>query len=118
MSDRDTNPSSTIPANEPPLHFLVHAVPISVTCEVLHRGRSKVFALLGQGELQGVKDGSRTLVTVDSIRRFQAKMPAAIFKPPPPPRLENLDRLHADAKQRAKRRAERRRSGRAGKKAS
>ena len=109
----DANPHADALVSTPPFHFLVHAVPIDVACEVLHRGRSKVFELLGQGELEGVRDGNRTLVTVASIRRYQAKMPPAVFKQPSPPRLENLDRLHAKQREeRANRRAERRRSRR------
>jgi hypothetical protein len=93
---------------KPPFHFLVHAVPIDVACDVLHRGRSFVFELLGKRLLNGVKDGNRTLVTVESIRAYQANMPPAVFKAPPPPRLENLDRLH----ERERARAERRRKAR------
>jgi hypothetical protein len=50
------------------------------------------------------------LVTVESIREYQASMPPAAFKVPPPPRLDNLKRLHEQQAKRAKRRAERRRS--------
>jgi len=44
-------PDPVADVNHPPLHFLVHAVPIDVACEVLHRGRSFVFELLGKGLL-------------------------------------------------------------------
>jgi hypothetical protein len=100
----DSNPSAD--TGNPPFHFLVHAIPIDVTCEVLHRGRSFVFELLGKQKLQGVKDGNRTLVTIESIRAYQASMPPAVFREPPPPRLEGLVRLREKA---AAKRAERRR---------
>jgi|SRR5262249_42899720 len=96
---------SQIADANPPFHFLVHAVPVPVACEVLHRGRSFVYELLGKGVLNGVEDGNRTLVTVESIRAYQANMPPAVYKAPPPPRMEGLDRLHERQRaERAKRR--------------
>lgn len=106
-------PDPAVDANHPPFHFLVHAVPIKVACEILARGRSRIFELLGLGKLKGVKDGTRTLITVESIRTYQASMPPAVIKAPPPPRLENLERLHERQRLRAKRRADRRRRVRA-----
>jgi hypothetical protein len=95
-----------------PLHFLVTHVTVDLACEILHRGRSFVFELLGAGKLSGVKDNNRTLITVASIQSYLAAMPPAAFKPPPPPRLDDLKRLHEEQAKRAKRRAERRRSRR------
>jgi hypothetical protein len=108
----DSNSADDAQAGHPPFPFLVHAVPVLVCGEAIYRARSKVFELLASGELDGVKDGKRTLVTVESIRRFQAKMPPAVFKKPAPPRYEGLKRLHAkQAVQRAQKRAERRKAG-------
>jgi hypothetical protein len=92
--------SANSPAN-PPFHFLVHSVPLLVAGEILHMGRSKLYDLLGEGKLQAVKDGTRVMVTVESIKQYQDSLPPATFARPKPPRLENLDRLHA--KQRAER---------------
>jgi excisionase family DNA binding protein len=104
----DSELSAAAPADNPPLHSLMHSVPLVVAAEILHVGRSKLYDLLGAGKLEAVKDGTRVLVTVESIRRYQASMPRASFAPPKPPRLDNLDRLHAKQRQRAaQRRAKR-----------
>ena len=47
---------------------------------------SQVYVMLGRGELDAVKDGSRTLITLESIERRQAALPTAKFKSPRPPR--------------------------------
>ena len=105
--------SADSPAYNPPLHFLMHSVPLLVAGEILHMGRSKLYDLLGEGKLQAVKDGTRVMVTVESIKQYQASLPPATFARPKPPRLENLDKLHAKQREeRVKRRAERRRSRR------
>jgi hypothetical protein len=91
---------------------LIQAVPPKIAQALLGFGRSKLYEELGKGNLDAVKDGARTLITVESIRRRQASLPRATFKPPKPPRMEDLDRLHA--KQRAERRADRRSSRRRG----
>ncbi len=91
----------------------MHSVPLLVAGEILHMGRSKLYDLLGEGKLQAVKDGTRVMVTVESIKQYQASLPPATFARPKPPRLENLDKLHAKQREeRVKRRAERRRSRR------
>jgi hypothetical protein len=76
-------------------------------------GHTKLYEELGKGNLDAVKDGPRTLITVESILRYQANRPVAVFKKPPPPRLEGLARLQEKQReQAAARRAERRRSRR------
>jgi excisionase family DNA binding protein len=103
--------SADSPAYNPPFHFLIHSVPLLVAGEILHIGRTKIYDLLGEGKLQAVKDGTRVMITVESIKQYQASLPPATFARPKPPRLENLDRLHAKQREeRTKRRAERRRS--------
>lgn len=95
------------------LASLIQAVPMKTAQAVLGMGRSKLYEELGKGNLDAVKDGPRTLITTESIRRYQSNRPAAVFKLPKPPRMENLDRLHAKQREeRVKRRAERRRSRR------
>jgi hypothetical protein len=97
------------PADDSLLAFLVQAVRPKFAQAILGIGRSKLYGELGKGKLDAVKDGPRTLITTESIRRYQANRPAAMFKAPKPPRLESLDRLHPmQAQERAKRRAERR----------
>ena len=60
------------PAYNPPFHFLMHSVPLLIAGEILHMGRSKLYDLLGEGKLQAVKDGTRVMVTVESIKQYQA----------------------------------------------
>jgi Helix-turn-helix domain len=93
------------------LASLVKAVLPKVAQAILGIGRSKMYELLGKGDLDAVKDGpTRILITTESIARYQANRPPAVFKQPKPPRLENLDRLHAKQREeRARRRAARRR---------
>jgi len=38
-------------------------------------GRSSVYEQIERGELEAFKDGTRTLVTVESIERRQANLP-------------------------------------------
>ena len=110
MSDLDF----AAPISDALLASLVKAVPTKKAQAILNMGHSKLYAELGKGKLNAVKDGSRALITTESILRYQANRPVAVFKPPPSPRLDNLDKLHAKQRQlreqRAKRRVERRRS--------
>jgi hypothetical protein len=66
------------------LHPLTLSVPRLQAQEILKLGHNKLYTLLRRGELQAVKDGPRTYVTVESIRRYQANRPKATFLPPPP----------------------------------
>jgi hypothetical protein len=106
MSDIDLG----MPAGDALLASLVKAVPQKKAQAILHMGHTKLYEELGKGNLDAVKDGTRTLITTESILRYQANRPVAVFKRPPPPRLDNLDKLHAKRRaERAKRRAARRR---------
>jgi hypothetical protein len=102
----DSELQAAAPADNPSLNFdfLIFSVPKPVAQRALNIGKTKLHDLLGEGRLDAVKNGPRTEITVESIRRYQASMPRAMFKPPPPPRLENLDRLHAQQRQLAARR--------------
>jgi hypothetical protein len=107
MSDTDT----VLPTDNGLLASLVKAVPAKIAQAALSIGRTKMYDELGRGNLDAVKDGPRLLITTESIARYQANRPPAVFKAPKPPRLDNLDRLHARQRaERAKRRVERRRS--------
>jgi hypothetical protein len=64
---------------------LMDAVPRLQAQSVLHMGHNKLYELLRRGELEAVKDGPRTLITIDSIRRYQANRPRATFLPPVAP---------------------------------
>jgi hypothetical protein len=43
--------------------------------------RSSIYEAIGRGELDAVKDGDRTLITMASIERRQAALPRAKIKP-------------------------------------
>lgn len=108
MSDIDPSPTG-----DALLAPLVQAVRLKIAQAVLSIGRSKLYEELGKGNLDAAKDGPRTLITTESILRYQANRPAAVFKKPPQPRLEGLAQLHEKQReQAAARRAERRRSRR------
>jgi hypothetical protein len=47
---------------------------------------SRIYAMLARGELDAIKDGKRTLITTESIRRRQQSLPKAKFRPPAPRR--------------------------------
>jgi hypothetical protein len=64
---------------------LTHAVTIARAQKALgDKARSEVYAAASRGELDLVKDGAKTLVTVESIRRYQASRPRAVIKPTQP----------------------------------
>jgi hypothetical protein len=69
--------------HDPLLASLRQAIAIKATQIVLDLGRSKIYEELGAGNLTAVKDGTRTLITVESIRRYQANRPQAKFNPAP-----------------------------------
>jgi hypothetical protein len=104
----DSQMSDTSPLDDAILAQLVKAVPKKKAQVILNLGHTKLYEELGKGNLAAVKDGPRTLITVESILQYQANRPVAVFKKPPP-RLEGLARLRE--RHRAER-AERRRSRR------
>lgn len=56
---------------------------VSVADAVLISGlsRSEVYRRLAAKDLEAVKSGKRTLITMDSVRSFLAKLPKATFRP-------------------------------------
>jgi hypothetical protein len=99
---------------DPLLSPLVHHVRLDIACAILGFGRSKLYEALGRGELTAVKDGPRTLITVESIRAYQARRSVAKFTPPPTRSKDGLNKLNEElrGKAAAKRAARRRRGGR------
>jgi hypothetical protein len=99
---------------DPLLSPLVHYVRLDIACGILGFGRSKLYEALGRGELTAVKDGTRTLITIESIRAYQARRPVANFTPPPARSMESLNKLNEQlrVKAAAKRAGRRRRGGR------
>lgn len=45
--------------------------------------RSKVYELIGSGELKAVKIGTRTKIVMESFRAYVARLPEARIAPPP-----------------------------------
>jgi hypothetical protein len=103
-------PADISPLNSDLISALTFSVPKQATQAILHIGKTKLEGLLGLGLLDGVKNGPRTEITIESIRRYQRSLPPAVFKKPPPPRFENLEKLHERQRERAKRRADRRKA--------
>lgn len=59
----------------------VHAVPDA--CRQVGCGRSKLYELIGMGELEAVKSGGTTLITDASIARYLAKLSPAEIRTRP-----------------------------------
>jgi hypothetical protein len=102
---QDSDLLAAAPAETSPnFDFLIFSVPKLDAQRILHIGKSKLYELLGLGLLDGVKNGQRTEITVESIKRYQAAMQRVTFALPPAPRMKSLDKLHAKQRQRAARR--------------
>jgi hypothetical protein len=65
-------------STDPPIEPLL--VSVKNAAAILDAGVSSVWEMLARGELDAVKDGARTKVTMASIKRRQANLPRAIFK--------------------------------------
>jgi hypothetical protein len=60
-----------------------YAVPLKEAQRLLgDMSHSQIYNVIGKGELEAVKDGGKTLVTVRSIRARQEALPRAKIKPP------------------------------------
>jgi hypothetical protein len=49
-----------------------------------NKSRSELYAAVGRGELDAIKDGSKTLIITTSIVRYCERMRPAQIKAPPP----------------------------------
>lgn len=45
-------------------------IDVAAACQTLSIGRTKIYELIGDGQLELVKIGRRTLVTVTSVEQF------------------------------------------------
>ena len=80
------------------------AVPIKTARVLLgNKARSEIYEAAKRGELDLVKDGFRTLVTLQSIESYQAKWPRAVLGEPK--HLEEGRREHQSRKRARKNRA-------------
>jgi hypothetical protein len=60
------------------------AVSVSKAAKLLDSGESTVWAKLARGDLEAIKDGARTKVTLASIERHVSTWPRAKFLKPRP----------------------------------
>jgi hypothetical protein len=51
-------------------------------CQMISVGTQGMYDLIGAGEVEAVKRGTRTLLVVESLRRYAKKLPAAVIAPP------------------------------------
>jgi hypothetical protein len=67
------------------------ALPL-ILCTIPHaaamigRGQTFIYGAIGDGRIEAVKSDKRTLVVVDSLRRYAESLPRAKVKPIPPRR--------------------------------
>jgi len=52
-------------------------VSVAAAAEILATSRSEIYQRIARGELDAVKDGSRTKITYDSVKRVAAALPKA-----------------------------------------
>jgi excisionase family DNA binding protein len=50
---------------------------VAATAEALATSRSEIYQKLARGELEAVKDGTRTKITFESVKRVAATLPKA-----------------------------------------
>ena len=62
------------------------------------KSRSELYEEIGLGNLEAVKDGKKTLITVESIERYMRNLPPAVIKPPQPRAHNKPQRLHSGRK--------------------
>jgi hypothetical protein len=84
------------PVPLPPASLRPFAVPLRREARRLlgNKSYSSIYEAIGRGELTAVKDGQKTLLTLESIERYMRSLPAAKIKPPTPrrPHQSNSDR--------------------------
>ncbi|MGD0109012.1 MAG: helix-turn-helix domain-containing protein [Rhodopila sp.] len=51
-------------------------------CRISGLSRSEIYRRLAVGDIHAVKNGSRTLILLDSLRAYLASLPAATFRAP------------------------------------
>jgi excisionase family DNA binding protein len=55
-------------------------VSVADAAEILATSRSEIYQRIARGELDAVKDGARTKITYDSVKRVAAALPKANVK--------------------------------------
>jgi hypothetical protein len=71
--------AAPVEAAESTILAVAEALPLVVTIAeamlLTRKGRSSIYEAITRGELEAVKDGSRTFITTESIRRRTAALP-------------------------------------------
>jgi hypothetical protein len=67
-------------------------VSIPQTSQMVGRCIATIYELLGSNQLDGVKSDGRTLVTMESIKRYVASLPKAEIAPRPKRKPQHLRR--------------------------
>jgi hypothetical protein len=49
-------------------------VPVKQACALIGRGQSALYELIGAGKIRAVKSDGRTLIVVESLREYAAKL--------------------------------------------
>ena len=49
-------------------------VPVKQACALIGRGQSALYELIGAGKIRAVKSDCRTLIVVESLREYAAKL--------------------------------------------
>jgi hypothetical protein len=66
-------------------HATVSLSPILCTIQqaaaMISRGQTFIYGAIGDGRIEAVKSDKRTLVVVESLRRYAAELPRAKIKP-------------------------------------
>jgi hypothetical protein len=51
-------------------------------CQMISIGTQGMYDLIGAGLVTAVKRGSRTLIVVESLKKYAAELPVAVVAPP------------------------------------
>jgi hypothetical protein len=68
-------------------------VPIKQACKIIGRGQSALYELLGAGKIRAVKSDGRTLIVVESLRKYVAELEATKPAKIAPPRRRKPQHL-------------------------
>jgi hypothetical protein len=66
-------------------------------CQMLGIGTQGLYDLLGAGRIKGVKRGTRTLLVVESLKKYAAELPAAVVAVPKVRKPRHLREAEATA---------------------
>jgi hypothetical protein len=61
--------------------FFPFLVSIPRAAEMIARGQTFIYGAIGDGKIEAVKSDKRTLVVVESLRKYAASLPPAKIKP-------------------------------------